>query len=225
MSTSRFDNLDDHLRRKEEIAKVKEQERIKLLLKAREECMPQVRRAYNVLGDYYNTILKPRKYKLFPRVKAEPTINEMSHISERTILYAYVANILSPRSEWPYPNEVDYPATWSSTTISEGDYHVWHPHIGLHFATILTPAPSSHQGNKVDLSIQMRAWGTIDIDKNSLVAQGINVSFQDAGWNHHATFIYIKPDEHRLENQVEMGLRLLTPNIINHKEAYNKQYS
>lgn len=69
----------------------------------------------------------------------------------------------------------------------------------------------------------MQAWGSIDVAKDSLTPQGITISFGDAGWDHRATFISIKPDQSHLEDQIDTGLRLLTPNIVHHKETFQKQ--
>ena len=220
---SRFKDLDQHLQQEGINAQNQEEERIRKLLEARAQWMPQLQQAYAVLGDFYFTILQPKGYRLFPRQKEGPTENELRHLNSTTVLYAYVANILSPSSEQPYPDVTDDSfRTWAQQQIGELDYHVWHSNISLHFAALLKPAQKGTTIDQVRLGIEMRAWGRINIDERAPTPQGVRVSFGDAGWDHNATFVTIDPEVSRLGDQVDAGLRLLTPNIIHHKEAFRK---
>lgn len=220
---SRFEDLDRSLQEEEAARQSAEKERAEKMFEAGAKHLPDLQKAYKVLGDFYYSLLRPRDYKLYPRKKEGPTPNELRHINDRTILYAYVANIVSPQKEQPYNHDFDISPTWLNPVIGEMDYHVWHPNVALHFATILTPRAGSLEG-EFDLSVKMRAWGLVDVAEDSLISQGITISFGDAGWEHMATFISIKPDEH-LGDQIETGLRLLTPNIIHHKEAFHQKQS
>lgn len=219
----RFEDLDRQLREEEVARQSAEEERVQKLFEAGAKHLPDLHRAYEVLGNFYYSLLRPRDYKLYLRKKEGPTPNELLHINDRTILYAYVANIVSPQKEQPYNHDFDILPTWLNPVIGEMDYHVWHPNVALHFATVLTPRVGS-AGDEIDLSVEMRAWGLVKVAKDSLTPQGITISFGDAGWGHRATFISIKPGEH-LEDQIETGLKLLTPNIIHHKKAFQEQSS
>ena len=219
---SQFEDLEKYLEAEKIAGQVSEEEKTSKLLEARASYIPLLQRAYAVLGDFYITILQPRGYQLYPRKKEGLTPNELQNIHSQTILFAYVANILSPISEQPYPHDVDYFRTWAQPQIGELDYHVWHPNVGLHFATILTPE-DRETINEVNLSIEMRVWGLMKIDHGSITPLGIRVYSEDGGWNKIATYLSIEPNESKLEEQVETGLRLLTPNIIHHKEAFRKK--
>lgn len=123
---SRFEDLDQHLQKEQVAHQSAEEERVRKLLEARAKHLPDLQRAYEVLGDFYYSLLRPRGYNLYPRKKEGPTPNELLHINDRTILYAYVANITSPPKEQPYRHDFDLPPTWANPTIGEMDYHVWY---------------------------------------------------------------------------------------------------
>lgn len=216
---TQFKDLEQYLQDEEAARQMVEEERARKLLEARDGHIPALRKAYAVFGDFYVTILKPRGYRIFPRKKEGLTPNELRNLNDRTVLYAYAANVVSPRSEQPYPSDWDPMAIWLNPVIGELDYHVWHPNVALHFATTITPKPRS-RGEGTDLSVEVRAWGRVEVDANALAEQGMTLSYQDAGWNSYATFVTLHPKDDRLEQQVEAGLRLVTPNVIHHKEAF-----
>lgn len=219
----RFDDLDDHLRREAAVAQMAEEERVRRLLEARAKHLPLLQRAYGVLGDYYVSLLQPRGYQLFPRRKEGPTPHDVGNIHSSTVLYAYVANILSPPDQRPYPHDNDPHELWRNPEIGELDYHISHPNVALHFATTLTPVwmPIEKRiGEDVKLKIEMSAWGRVKAEKEALTPLGISASFADGGWDHYKTFLSITPDADRVEEQAEAGLRILTPNIIHHKAKF-----
>lgn len=217
---SRFDDLDQHLRREEAARQEAEAQQIRKLLEAKDRQMLQLRRAYEAFGDFYKTILMPKGYIAVPRKKEGPSPNEFRHKYGSIALYAYVINVLSPQSEQPYPNDAYNLPIWAQPTITEGEGQDWHPNVGLQFATALTTEVGTTMDD-VRLSVEMRAWGKVDFDKDALVRQGISAYVGDGGWDHIATSVTIGPGEARLEDQIETGLRILTPNIIHHKAAFN----
>ena len=218
---SRFDDLDDHVRREEEARENLRDEFISRINKEGARYLPQLQRVYSVVGDYYKTIIQPKGYTLYPRKKEGPTQGELEKMHYETTLFAYVANVLSPQDQRPYADD-DRFCHWAYPSIGEMDQHEWHPNISLHVSASIT----SHdlEAKDVELDIFMRAWGFVEGNADSLITKGITTSTQDGGWSHYSTNVMIEPDEKRIENQVEAGLRLLTPNIIHHKEVFNKTY-
>lgn len=101
------------------------------------------------------------------------------------------------------------------------DHHIWHPNIALHFASTLT-ADSKSKGEAMDLSVEVRAWGRVEVDANTLAQHGMTVWYGDAGWNHYATYITLHPEEAKIEQQVDAALRIVTPNVINHKGSFRR---
>lgn len=217
---SRFDDLDDHLRREQAVRQNLQDELISRVNEARARYLPHLQRAYTVVGDYYKTVLHPKGYILFPRLKEGLTPGELERMRYNTTLFAYVVNVLSPQNEQPYSNDHDSFRPWASPSIGEQDYHVWHPNIALHVSARIT----SHdlEAKNLEFGISMKAWGFVKEDKDSLIPQGITTSTYDGGWSHYATYVAITPEEMHLDDQVEVSLRLLTPNVIHHKEAFSK---
>jgi hypothetical protein len=217
---SQFKDLEQQLQGAEAARQQTEEERLKKLLEARDRHLPALQRAYAVFGDFYATLLAPRGYRAFPRRKDGPTLNEQRYVYGSTAFYAYVANVVSPSSQRPYPNDEDRLAHALNPVIGE-DHHIWHPNIALHFASTLTPNPKS-QGEVMDLSVEVRAWGRVEVNPSDLAEQGMVISYSDAGWNRHATFITLQPEEEKIEQQVGTALRIVIPNVINHKEAFRR---
>ncbi len=217
---SRFDDFDASLREEAAFRADAETRRKRAIADARNSpaMATLLQGSFDVFGEWYTGIIRPRTdLQLVPKIKEqlEPISSKLTEDH-----YIYRANLVPPLSELPAPHSVgNFPSFHEEGEITGFD---WNPNVALQLTTKMV-GHYDKQGEIVgfDGRVAMLSWGISEREQDVLSLPDLYVENVDLGWEKYGTSIQIvgnmeNPDA--TTDNVVTALKLITPNVINHRD-------
>lgn len=215
---SKFVELEEFLRRQETALITEADNPIARRIASRDEHDPTIRSAFDILYDWYQTVIHPRTgLLLIPKKREKPEGHD--NLLD-TSLYRYRVNLVTPNITRRTGG-----APWY-TYRKPGETHDqdWDPDVALQFNIALNLRYDREQKKKTDdleMVINMGVWGPTDRKEAARVADGYGIS--DAGWDRIGTKLWIYPESQtmpQVEEKIVNSLKSLTPNVLNHSKFW-----
>jgi len=213
---SYFENLEAYLEFLEESARHGQQRASEHIRQARQEMNPLIQGCFLMLAEYYQKILQPRTdLRAVLKKKEDPTV-EPRRLGK--YYYIYLANFV-PNADFPFPTDMFNDSYFRPGEISDSD---WYPNVAFQFGIYVNDRynPDVKVYTGLNALINMRVWGIVDRDENTITSRSMSIGFDNA-WNRPYTTIGIvgniqNPQE--TSNLVQGALTMVTPNVLNHRD-------